>query len=376
MRASIIGIGSELTAGQILNRNGQWLSKRLLELGVRTNLHLVIPDDRPLILEAFAYAAKFSELLFITGGLGPTSDDFTRDLVSEWTQTPNVFDEPTWGYIQERLTSRGIAIHEFQKQQCYFPVGARILENSNGTAHGFYLKHQSQQIFVLPGPPNEIAGIWQDHIARLLAVQTVALDRLITKSWDCLGVSESTVADLTETCLRLAPEELQLEIGYRVHLPYVEVKVSYHKSMTNMALPWLERLDLALMPLVVLRDFADAAELLIQKLENFEHIWLEDNLSGGRILNRLHPFLGRLLETGKFHYGTHPTPSSMAPKTISLRLTVDSTAAAKIYLATQNQIHSDVLNLPELPIMIKERQKQYFAERALLFWLKNLQNFS
>ena len=83
MIASVLGVGTELVDGQIVNKNAAWISEKLRALGLTTKLHLVIPDDRKLIFESLDYCGQYSDLIFVTGGLGPTSDDFTREVISE-----------------------------------------------------------------------------------------------------------------------------------------------------------------------------------------------------------------------------------------------------------------------------------------------------
>ena len=140
MKATILGVGTELTTGQITNKNGSWISKQLMSYGVTTASHIVVPDDKKLITQALDYCANTSQIIFITGGLGPTSDDFTRDLISEWTNQKLVFDDSSWKHVQDRLTSRGFTVKDIQRQQCYFPETAKVLTNAHETANGFYMK--------------------------------------------------------------------------------------------------------------------------------------------------------------------------------------------------------------------------------------------
>jgi len=226
VRAAVLGVGSELTSGQIGNSNALWISQRLKAMGLLTSTHLVVPDDKSLILDGLEFCAQKSDLIFVTGGLGPTSDDFTRDLISQWSKLDLEFDPATWDHIVERLRFRGIATEEFQKQQCYFPKRSTILKNTLGTAHGFYLHANHKDIFVLPGPPREIEAIWKDHVFPWLVNFTEKIDRHVTLSWDILGKSEGELARITEDILRGSG----LEIGYRVHMPYVEIKVSFFQS--------------------------------------------------------------------------------------------------------------------------------------------------
>ena len=88
VQAALLAVGTEVTSGQIVNRNAGWLSDALTRLGAEVVLHLAVPDDRSRILDALRISAHEASLVFITGGLGPTTDDFTRDLVGEWSGRP------------------------------------------------------------------------------------------------------------------------------------------------------------------------------------------------------------------------------------------------------------------------------------------------
>lgn len=242
MKAAIIGIGTEITAGQILNSNGQWISKKMTQLGVEVSAHIAIPDDRNLILDTFNFCKDKCNILFITGGLGPTTDDFTRDMVAEWANRKMFYDQASYDKIEARLKARGIEMRASQKQQCYYPEGSKILVNNNGSANAFYLEVNNLKIFVLPGPPREIDGLWNDHIGAMMIDFTKNLDRLITKSWKCVGYGESEVAHRVETAL----QGCTLTKGYRFHPPYVEVKLSYYESQTEDAKKWIAKVEAAI----------------------------------------------------------------------------------------------------------------------------------
>lgn len=239
--------------GQILNRNAQWISQKVYELGVATSCHLCVPDDRALILDALHFCADHSDILFITGGLGPTSDDFTREVIANWCQRPLQFDPDSWHRIEKIFNERGVPLREFQKQQCYFPQNAQILTNHAGTAHGFALDHRHQsknlRIFVLPGPPREIETIWQDHIFQELTEKTKNLDSVLTVSWDTQGLGESEVAFRFEAAIRGCP----FTVAYRVHKPFVEVKLTYFRSQSEIAKEWINKAEQALADITVAR---------------------------------------------------------------------------------------------------------------------------
>lgn len=240
-RASCIGIGTELTQGQILNRNGQVLSEHLVRRGIRTNFHLIVPDEKELILEAFAMAQKHSQLVFVTGGLGPTSDDFTREVVAEFLDLKLEWHEQAWLHIVDRFRQRGREPKDIQKQQAYIPRTARLLVNPAGTACGFFVQKNGMDFFVLPGPPKEIEAIWPE-IDQWLSEKVKEIDPWITKIWTTRDAPESEIALLTEEALKGS----NLERGYRAHNPEVEVKVTYQKSKEADVKPYLEKIERAL----------------------------------------------------------------------------------------------------------------------------------
>lgn len=367
MLVAVISVGTELTSGQIINRNSAWISKNLKDHGVPTSCHLVVPDDRALILDALRFCAERCDTLFVTGGLGPTTDDFTRELIAEWANTPLEFHEASWEHINHRLKSRGIEVRESQRQQAMFPQGAKVLTNPEGTANAFQMKAFNKDVFILPGPPSEIAAIWKDSIADFVREKNKGLDRYITYSWDTMGLGESDVAHMTELCL----DGIEIEKGYRVHLPYVEVKVTFLESRLASLRPAIKRVDEALRPITVTRNGEDVAELIAKKLTTVAKIQVMDSLSGQTLLNRLSPVLKNYMKTGGWSFTNHNAFHS-DPQTLRLVLRPwDSTTAVA-------EIHyhgASFKTFFEAPFMISkmsERRALYFAERAMIFWLQKL----
>ncbi len=368
MKAAILCVGTELVDGQITNRNAAWISERLKQKGLQTLMHLVTPDERPLIREFLELAAAKTEVVFVTGGLGPTSDDFTREVIADWAERKLVFDDRSWNHINERLTSRGYTVKEIQRQQCYFPEGAKILFNSEGTANGFQMQVRGKEVFALPGPPREIAAIWNSDVANWLAQATQNIDPFITRKWDTLGVGESDVADITEKVLKDVP----VEKGYRVHLPYVEVKLSYPKSKEKDFLPAVEKLTEALQFCLVARDSAEPPALLAEALDGIKSISFVDEVTGAFLMSRLQPALRKFMSEGRWNFstGTHSENSEIQCSLVR----VGENSCKVIFAAGGRQV-VDHLTTPYKTQNMKERRQQYFAELAILFWLRHLKNY-
>ena len=369
MKISILGVGTELTNGQILNRNAQWISQAMMGFGVPTSLHLVVPDERELILKALQMCADQSDVIFVTGGLGPTTDDFTRDVIAKWSGRELVWHEASWKHIQDRLLPRGIAVKEIQRQQCYYPENAQVLINRMGTANAFQLQHQGKAVFVLPGPPREIEAIWQDHIHPWMKGKTADVDPLITLSWDTIGLGESDVADRVEAALA----GCDYEKGYRVHLPFVEVKLSFLKSQTAEAKRWVQAVDAAIGPITLLKNGEDAAEKVARLFSGYDHVWICDEIPGSFLLQRLFPYCKSLLKEKKLHFSSKlSSGEELSGRVLNLRLQEDSPSSGRAWLSASGQTRTQYFMSPYTSSLLKERAQQFYAEMALVFWMKEL----
>jgi molybdenum cofactor synthesis domain-containing protein len=297
-KASILSIGTELTTGQITNRNAAWISEKLSHLGIEVLFHKTVPDDHMLIQRALDYCAKHSQLIFITGGLGPTTDDFTRNVISTWLNKPLQWDEQAWERIVQRLSSFQVPIAQSNRQQAYFPDGSQVLVNPQGTAAGFTIAIDSrfhaelaQQLWVFPGPPQEVSAVWEQGVEVQIQKLFPSLEPLHLYTWQCLGKSEAELGEITERMLSGSG----LKTGYRAHRPYVEVKVWCPRQQLQAKQTWIKQLDQALSSWVITRQGEDLGEKLVQQLRLSESIEIVDAATGGLLARRL----GSLLNGSK-----------------------------------------------------------------------------
>ncbi|MFN8944449.1 MAG: competence/damage-inducible protein A [Pseudobdellovibrionaceae bacterium] len=365
MKATVLGIGTELTTGQIVNKNASWISAQLKRRGVTTALHLVVPDERDLILAALNECSKFSDLIFVTGGLGPTSDDFTRDVITEWTERKTFFHEPSWEHVNSRLTARGFTVREFQKQQCFYPEGSTVITNPQGTANGFYLQDRNKDLFILPGPPREIEAIWNSFIQEWLVKKTINLDPLITKSWDTIGVGESEIAYIAEKILA----NQKIEKGYRVHLPYVEFKLTYLASQQDQFEDLVSKIDRALQPYTLVRNSEDLAQTVSEKILTVKQFALHDEVTGAHLISRLNPFLRGMSGKVEFSFSNKLQPDrkslfDLLPNSLSLQMAPNNQMQLNLKW-NGSTVAEKLLPSPFASELMAERRPQYFAEIAL-----------
>ncbi len=285
-KVAIIAIGSEVASGEILNTNASWLAANLDACGIEVLLHLAVPDERTAISDALDFATARANFILTIGGLGPTTDDFTRDVITEWAELKTFFDQPSWDRIAERFQNMGRAAPESNRQQCFFPQGSRILLNSQGSANGFSLTVRNAQITVLPGPPRELQGIWNDHLQKEFQDLALESGKPGLHTWACLGVPESTLAEQVETIMKGS----QLLLGYRASAPIVHVKVWVPKGHEEKSRPFLDRLDKALDPVCIARGGADPLMALKANLSTNRtamNITLHDSITAGILAGRL-----------------------------------------------------------------------------------------
>jgi nicotinamide-nucleotide amidase len=173
LRVELLNTGSELLLGTVRDAHLSWFGKELFPLGLRIARQTTVPDGssiRDAILEAFPRA----DILIVTGGLGPTSDDITRELAAELLGRKMILHAETLERIKERCRVRGFAFQPRMDRQAMFPEGAIVLPNDNGTAPGLYLpaiegiSWSTPHIFLLPGPPREMQPMARSHVLPLL----------------------------------------------------------------------------------------------------------------------------------------------------------------------------------------------------------------
>src|SRR5262245_8556499 len=156
MKAEIISIGSELTSGQNLDTNSQWLSQRLAEIGIAVGWHTTVADDLADNLAAVRIAAGRAKLIVITGGLGPTQDDLTREVLAQAAGGGLVFAPASFDQIRQMFAQRNRAMPERNRVQALFPAGAEPIPNRWGTAPGVWLQLGNASCAAMPGVPAEM----------------------------------------------------------------------------------------------------------------------------------------------------------------------------------------------------------------------------
>lgn len=162
MKSSIICVGTELLFGQTVNTNATFLSGNLNLMGFDVMYHFVVGDNPYRLKEKLAQAYSDTDLVLLTGGLGPTQDDLTKEMVAEHFGTDMYFDERADREIRAFYERRGGKMPENNLKQAYLPVGCTPLYNASGTAPGFALEKDGKIAICFPGPPRELKWLWEN----------------------------------------------------------------------------------------------------------------------------------------------------------------------------------------------------------------------
>lgn len=190
MKAVVLSIGDELTNGQTVDTNSAYLSRELAARGIETLGHCTVGDDRVLIADAIRHAARLADLVVVTGGLGPTEDDLTRQALADVMGAGLYLDPQCLAVLEEFFRRRGRTMVEANRIQAMVPEGAEVLDNQVGTACGLAAKVGNAQVYIVPGVPFEMKWIWENVISPRLPSQAgVRVHRVI----HTFGAGESDV---------------------------------------------------------------------------------------------------------------------------------------------------------------------------------------
>ena len=227
MRVIVINTGTEILLGDVLNTHLAFIAREIFQFGLRINEQRTIPDGDT-IQSALADVSLRAEIVFMTGGLGPTSDDITREIVAGYLQLPLVEDAIVREGIRSRLAARRIPTTKRIWRQALVPAGADVLPNENGTAPGLYLPANINpgvplpHLFLLPGPPRELQPMFRNFVAPVLRRITAESKKDAMRTFRVANMGESIIEKKIDDLVLAVPG---IELGYCARPGEVEVRV-------------------------------------------------------------------------------------------------------------------------------------------------------
>lgn len=222
MKAEIVAIGTELLLGQIVNTNAQFLSRECAALGIDMYVQTVVGDNEQRLLDTLKLAASRADVVICTGGLGPTQDDLTKDVLAALVGCQLVLHEPSMKAITDLFESRGIYMVESNRRQALMLEGSDPLHNETGLAVGVATTYKGTHFILLPGPPKEMKPMFTNYAVPWLRALMTDEIPLYSKMLKFAGIGESNLEhqllDLiqTQTDPTIAPYAKESEVTIRL----------------------------------------------------------------------------------------------------------------------------------------------------------------
>lgn len=244
-QAEIIVTGDEITSGEILDTNSQWLSQRLEELGVRVMYHTAVGDELRAIAKVVQQAVERSDIVIVTGGLGPTPADLTREAIAQAVGRKLVLNEEALESIRQLFARRQRPMPPPNEKQAMFPEGARVVPNLNGTAPGIDLEvprpdGKTCRLFALPGVPAEMREMWTHQVLGRLRQAGIGTQLILHRRIHAFGAGESQI-------VRMLPGLIKASQGPRVSITAHEGTITLRIAAEG---PSLEAAQAAAEPVV------------------------------------------------------------------------------------------------------------------------------
>ena len=289
---SLLTIGDELLIGQVLNSNVQWMSDQLTSLGAEVTAQLTVGDQESEIVQALNFLVPKSDFIVIGGGLGPTHDDLTMEVLSHYSKIPLIYDADWISRVEAFFKSRNRAMSENNKKQGYLLKTATRIDNDCGTAAGQHFVFDETEIFVVPGVPHEMKSMMNRYILPQLA-KTIfpSGEKILKKTLLTTGAGESLLAERIDSFVQKVKNNPKFSLAF---LPStVEVRL---RLQMNAACPqdeklfgdWIQELKLACGKDFFGFDPMTLEERVLQLLmEKKQTLAIAESCTGGSIAHRL-----------------------------------------------------------------------------------------
>ena len=297
MRAEIITIGDELLIGQVVDTNSAWMAEKLNEYGIELYQVTSVHDSREHILMAINEAFSRADIVLTTGGLGPTKDDITKNVLCEYFGTHLVEDARVRAHIEQLYANRPDVLNRLTATQWLVPENAEILENRVGSAPLMVFHHGKQLLAAMPGVPYEMKIAMEEQILPYIGRMTVSI---IHKTLQVTGIPESALAILLEEYEQSMPSSLHL--AYLPKDGIIRLRLSAYGEMADKEVQdWFKRLK-TLVSKYMIADTDEPLEVIVGRLlkERHQTISTAESCTGGKLASLLNKHAG----SSEFYYGS------------------------------------------------------------------------
>ncbi|MDY0255795.1 competence/damage-inducible protein A [Gudongella oleilytica] len=285
MITEIIAVGTEITLGSIVNTNAVYLSKRLSEMGLEVCYHTSVDDDPVRLSSVFSIAVDRSDLIILTGGLGPTEDDLTKETIARVLGRSMISDISVEEQIKNIFTYSNRPMPSNNLKQARKPEGTEFIPNLKGTAPGIFIKHEGKLIVLLPGPPREMIPMFEGFVTELIKDDL----HISIRSINTIGIGESALEEILREMDINIPD---FTVNTYASLGTVEIKIvgkGYDKELLERNSKILiERLSERLGDSIYGFDNITIEEAVLNRLEDKNlNLAVAESVTGGEITRRI-----------------------------------------------------------------------------------------
>lgn len=329
MNAELIAVGTEILLGDILNTHAKFLSNELAELGINLLYHTTVGDNKQRLQGIVAQALQRSDLIVVTGGIGPTKDDLTKETVCEQMGVPLVRDEQTVHRIKDYFQRLGKKMPENNLKQALLPEGGTVFQNQYGTAPGMAVQKNGKTAILLPGPPHELVPMFQEQVRPYLMQFTDSM--ILSHSLRIFGLGESRVDELLDELLDNQNPTVALYAKRGEVLARITAKAEAKEKCEEMVSHMVEQVKQRVGEYVYGMDVSSLEEVLVKQLiQHNKSIALAESCTGGMVAEKITSIPG---SSQCFSYGI----VSYANRVKAEELGVDPTTL-KTYGAVSHQV--------------------------------------
>ena len=282
MNISLLSVGTEILLGDTVNTNLSSLGQNLYNNGYLLTTERTVSDDKLLIKKQFNQLLEESDVVITCGGLGPTEDDFTKEVISDFLNLELVIDEEHLSWMRARWANRGIIMPETNVKQAEIPIGATKLTNTTGTAPGIYIEYKAKHIFILPGPPREFNPLVIDEVIPFLNKHF----EQTSKSYEFILFYNQAESALAEEIDKFKPNGI--DIAYLASKGII--KLRYDKSSVSMDEIELFKKNIheKLGKYVLSTQNVSSSRVLLSKLKDKDmKLSIVESVTGGRLSSEL-----------------------------------------------------------------------------------------
>ena len=286
MNIALLSVGTEILLGDTVNTNLASLGQALYQNGFLLSSEKTVPDDKKFIKDAVNELLQNNDVIITCGGIGPTEDDFTKEVISEMFDIKLVVDENHLKWMKSRWESRGMIMPTTNVKQAEIPVGATKLDNTNGTSPGIYIEYKSKHIFIFPGPPREFLPLVMDELVPFLKDNFTKVE----KDYEFILFFNEAESALAEKIDKFKPKGL--DIAYLASKGIIKLRIDKNSVSDDTFKNFKQQINETLSDNILSYENIPASKVLLKvlKAKNYT-ISLIESITGGAFSKELvsHP---------------------------------------------------------------------------------------